>query len=179
MKKYLSFLLFLLLMACASPEEPTKFNLADIASDPELSKIQGQYFVDLQHDVISISPGGFEEFDTTYLVEDYFVDVSIVNNQVVFRFQDTGRYVLPELKYNVQRAEESKFYRFIDLHLRLMTTNEYRMKSTPNQVTGPAFRIFWNDGAFNNSDGEILSLFLRSQDPDSLYNIHLNGIRER
>lgn len=167
----LLFLIFLLFMSCTSSEEPEPVK-------PDISNISGIYFGGLQHDVISERQGLYEEIDTSLQVNDFQSIVSYESGLITFEFPKTGNYILPELKYEVNRIETSDLFGIIDVHLNLLTTQEFRMKATPNQVVLPVFRILSGDGSIRPSPGFVeMTLFLRSNDPDSVYNIWVLGAK--
>jgi hypothetical protein len=141
---------------------------------PDISIIQGEYITTIQHDVISTAYG-FEEIDTSY-VEDFFrTSVTMDGNNVTFRFPKGSRYELPDLSYEVRDVEKHEIRDDYYVYLTLRTTNEYRMKTAPNQMVSPAFRIF--DDQPQNQYKVELYLFLRSQDPDSVYNVYVKGYK--
>ncbi len=155
---------FLQMSACGDDDEQT--------STPDLSIIQGSYDTEIQHDVIS-SASGLEVTDTSYL-EDFSNTSVIFNaNEVSFSFPKGGRYELPDLTYEVRDVVKWEIFDYYSVYLTLKTTSDYRMKASPNMVVQPAFIIY--DDNPQNPYKVDLTLFLRSQDPDSVYNIWVVG----
>lgn len=170
MKPYLYLLFSFLLFSCGDKEEEEP----DI---PDIAFIAGSYSGFLQHDVIR-NNNSFEEIDTTFLVHDVLAKVSFNSQEqvVTMKFLNTGNYILPELKYSVRNIEQQDLFNLVDVHLELLTTDEYRRKASPNQIGGPAFRI-WPKSTYNRFGQVELNIFLRSQDPDSVYNISVSGMK--
>lgn len=167
MKSYLCLLFCALLFSCTDKddEEP------DV---PGIENIVGSYTGSLFHNVIKNN----ETFDTTYTVNGVRPIVAFNDQEQIVTIQilNTGRYVLPELKYKVRKIENLEPMKIVDVYLDLLNTNEYRMKASPNQIDTPVFRI-WPKNNLNRRDLLEFEIFLRSQDPDSVYNISVIGVK--
>ncbi|SIO07420.1 hypothetical protein [Algoriphagus halophilus] len=170
MKSYLCLLFCALLFSCTDKDEVEP----DV---PGITNIAGSYTGSLFHDVIK-NTNSFEEIDTTFLVHDVLTMVSFNNQEqvVTMRFQNTGIYTLPELKYSVRKIEQLDLLNIVEVHLELLTTDDYRRKANPSQISAPAFRI-WPKNSLNRFEQIELNIFLRSQDPDSVYNISVIGMK--
>ncbi|MBN3521359.1 hypothetical protein JYB62_15215 [Algoriphagus lutimaris] len=168
MKSYLYLLCCALLLSCSNSDK-----VEIEPRSPNISGIVGTYLGTLQHDVFKKNTGIYEVGDTTYKVDGFKTIVTYENQEVTLKFPISGDYILPELKYKVKRIEES--FSLTDVYIELFTTDEYRMRAKTNQVVFPAFRIWDGTGSINGSSGVELNIFLRSQDPDSVYNIIIQG----
>ncbi|SIO07407.1 hypothetical protein [Algoriphagus halophilus] len=167
MKSYLYLLFCALLFSCTDKDEVEP----DV---PGIENIVGSYTGSLFHNVIKIN----ETFDTTYTVNGVRPVVAFNDQEQIVTIQilNTGRYVLPELKYKVRKIENLEPMKIVDVYLELLNTNEYRMKAIPNQIDTPVFRI-WPKNNLNRRDLLQFEIFLRSQDPDSVYNISVIGVK--
>lgn len=170
MKPYLLLLFGVLILSCTDKddEEP---------DDPGIAIIAGSYSGTLQHDVIR-NTNSFEEIDTTFVVHDILAMVSFNDQEqlIIMKFLNTRSYTLPELKYSVRKIEQQDLFNWVDVHLELLTTDDYRRNANPSNFSSPAFRI-WPKSSYNEFGQVELNIFLRSQDPDSVYNISVIGMK--
>ncbi len=160
MKKCIYFLLILILASCSENNpEP----------DPvPLSTLSGRYSGSIQHDVIVPGAGGLEEIDTTLFSGIIEAQVNVVEDELSVVVTGSDRYQIPELRYEIYKVEQGAFFNQSFVTLRLLSRNQYRERV---RETDPLrnYSFTFNEMRSN------MTLFLRSQDPDSVYNIWIQG----